>query len=211
MTHFVSSDVPGYLYVLHHDSFTHYGTDVYKLGLTINPKQRIKNYITGFIEAPKYAYVSSQFYNCKKAEKVLFYLLQAQRMKDNREFFQVPLDRSIAVIKQLEQLQPKELNRLYSQICWNIVPREVRKALLQGVDAVNVEAVSIKVDQAVSAWDDEAYDKQLQSVFDLLDTFRFCPKDPTLYYKYGYVDPEKEAYFKLRREVAQRFEGTDYD
>ena len=105
-------DKPGYLYILKNPSFEEH---VYKLGLTKNPKQRLRSYVTCYVDKSDYMYVSCLFHDCSKAEQTLFYLLRAYRMRDKREFFKLPLEDIKQQIQKLEKLSMDELNDLHRE------------------------------------------------------------------------------------------------
>jgi hypothetical protein len=84
----------GYLYIFFNESFIKsYGEDVYKLGRTSNLKCRKSTYNTSFIKESEYLYTSRQFRDAIKAERVLFFILKKYRIKSNREFFKVNLEK----------------------------------------------------------------------------------------------------------------------
>lgn len=112
----------GYLYVLWHESFAHYGKDVYKLGMTNNPTRRLQGYSPGFLSTVKYLYVSKEFKNCHEAERLLFYVLRDYRLNAHREFFRVAVEKAEAVIKNIEQLSANEIHTLYCRSKANLVP-----------------------------------------------------------------------------------------
>ena len=105
-------DKPGYLYILKNPAYEEH---VYKLGMTKNPKQRLRSYVTCYVDKSDFMYVSSLFHDCYKAEQVLFHLLRAYRLRDKREFFKVPLDVVTAHIQRLERLSMDELNEFHKE------------------------------------------------------------------------------------------------
>lgn len=117
--------VAGYLYVLWHPTFEHYGPNVYKLGMTNNPSRRLQGYSPGFLDAVKYLYVSKEFANCHEAEKVLFFALKKERLKSHREFFQLPLELAKTTIENLERLSAEEVHSLYVRARNDLVPQSV--------------------------------------------------------------------------------------
>ena len=78
-----------FVYVLHNPMFLHYGTNVYKVGYTQDPNERIKGFSTGYVEPSVMVYykqVSSQ-----QCEFKLHKMMSKYRMSENREFFNCPL------------------------------------------------------------------------------------------------------------------------
>lgn len=199
----------GYLYILFHESFAQYGQDVYKLGLSINPTQRMKSYTTPFLTNPKFLYTSSMFHDCHKAERVLFYVLQSQRLAKNREFFQIPLDRAKSIIQRLECLTRIQLDRLYNQVCLELVPYSVQMALFTG--KTNIQDAYKKIQEEVDQLSHLEYDERLAKVFDMLERFRFRPKHPELYFRHGYTDPEKDLLNRLELKSKENTDPEDND
>ena len=153
------SNSQGYLYILYNESFSYYGDDVYKIGWSIDPKNRINGYRTSFVGTCKFLYISQPFSDGYKAERLLFYLLRRERLKKNREFFCISLDRCIAIIKRLEYLevtpcvtksnlfftnqnqnqnqnkkekQKSKLDQCYQYMCLKLIPYCVEVALKDG-------------------------------------------------------------------------------
>ena len=185
----VSNGSSGYLYVLYHHTFQQYGPDVYKLGMTINPKQRLQGYTTAFADECEFKYVSDKFHNCSKAEKVLFYLLRSERLNKKREFFQLSLHRCIKMIQQLQTLSAELLDRLYTQVCFEVVPLRVQAALMN--DASKIEAELMK-------WSNNDWTEKLP--FDeYLEKFRWRPLKPEMWPTY--VVPEVQSFHDLNMKV----------
>jgi hypothetical protein len=161
----------GYLYILYNSIFKQYGDDVYKLGRTNNLNNRLKNYTTSFIEPSSYLYTSRVFHSSIKAERILFFILRKDRIREKREFFHIQLDQAISTIKQIESCTELQLNRIYNKIIKKICPYDI-------LDKLN----------------DEDYYKQLDfdysNITAYLEKFRFRPKDPSKYKLYNYVPPE---------------------
>ena len=89
----------GNLYILWNPMFDE---DVYKLGCSKNPDQRLKGYSTSYQKPSEFKYVSKLFPNKLEVEKILFKLLKNYRMEKNREFFKINIDNAINTIKDLE-------------------------------------------------------------------------------------------------------------
>lgn len=103
---------PGYLYVLKNPIYDYYHSNLYKIGLTRNLNNRIKDYTTSYPEPSEYYYTSPKFSDCQLAEKTVFYHLQQYRYQHNREFFQCPLNKIIATIENVHnQLENKNKNK----------------------------------------------------------------------------------------------------
>ncbi len=110
------SSIEGYLYILHNDVYKQYGCNVYKLGRTVNLKNRMGNYTTPFINKSEYLYVSTLFKDCIKAERILFYLLRKYRIRQQREFFDLPLENIIETIKRLNEFKEITIDKNYTAI-----------------------------------------------------------------------------------------------
>ena len=145
----------GYLYVVYNPIFA---KDVYKLGRTNNLKTRLRSYVTGYIEPSKYLYTTKMFKDCVKAERILFFLLRKYRIREQREFFELNIDRIINTIKTLENLSDKNFNLIYSKINSKICPDNI-------LELIN----------------DEDYFKLLDFDYtkynDLLEKFRYNPNN----------------------------------
>ena len=91
----------GYIYVMYNTSF---GENVYKIGCSKNPKNRLLDYTTSYLDQSIIKYTSFKFYNKFIAEKHIFELLKDYRIKPNREFFNLPLNEIIDKINTTEKL-----------------------------------------------------------------------------------------------------------
>ena len=161
-------DKPGYLYILKNASFA---ADVYKLGMTKNPKQRLRSYVTCFVDKSDFMYISSLFHDCYKAEQVLFHLLRANWLRDNREFFKVPFEQAKSCIHDLEQKSMDELNDLYASL------RSGKRALnSQDTDSHDPSALS----------DDEDRPDRTNLV-EFLNSFKFNPGLNAIVKKYAKI------------------------
>ena len=94
----------GHLYVMYNDSFQFHGKNVYKVGCSKNPQNRIKNFTTSYPTPSKFEYISKEINNKLKAEKHLFSLIDNSRLQNNREFFKIDLDVLIKEIKKVEEI-----------------------------------------------------------------------------------------------------------
>ena len=168
----------GYLYILFNSIFKQYGENVYKLGRTNNLNNRLKNYTTSFIDPSSYLYTSRVFHSSVKAERILFFILRKQRIRDKREFFHIQLENAISTIKKIEGCTETQINRIYNRIIKKICPYDILDKL-----------------------EDEDYYKQLDfdysNITAYLEKFRFRPSDPSKYKLYNYIPPEDVEFNKL--------------
>ncbi len=195
--------VKGYLYVLYHDTFQQYvdthvscaneEQEVYKLGWTIDPQQRLKDYTTSFLTPCKFLFVSGQFEDGYRAERILFYLLRRERLSKYREFFNVSLDRVIAIIQRLEGLQSQiSFVKLYAMMCMQCIPFKVLTQLSQLEEAVEY------VDRLIP----KEFDRSC-NLNDYLEQFRYKPKDIVYARNHGYLFPEEADIQMLVRSAEQ--------
>ncbi len=163
---------------MYHDSYKHYGNDIYKIGWTTDIKRRIKDYTTSYLTEPKFLYTSTQFEYGYKAERILFYLLRRNRIKNNREFFHISLDRAISIIKKLEIIQiNQDFNKLYDKMCLSLCPKELVEQLSDPTKVVTyIDKLSDDDFQNMSKLDD---------VMEFIEQFRFKPTNPKIYEKMG--------------------------
>jgi hypothetical protein len=156
----------GYLYILYHNSFEQYGSNVYKFGLSINLDQRLRSYTTSYLDKAKYLYTSARFRDCYKAEKVLFALCDQERIQRNREFFKIDLEKAISIIQNLEQLDAEELNRIFNKVYNNMLLQD-DKYKLRGEEH---KMRKVTVEGPLQTFD---------SAFDLLEHFKYRPGSKT--------------------------------
>lgn len=171
----LSQQLSGYLYVLYNDIYKSYGANVYKLGRTVNLKNRMGNYTTPFINASEYLYVSRKFEDSVKAERVLFYILRVYRIKDKREFFDLTLESIKKTFDRLSNLNDNTIDRLYSLIVTGICSQRVIE---------NLES------------DEEFYDKIIRDanrMDEYFNQFKFRPQNPEFYKKWGYIPEEEKS------------------
>jgi hypothetical protein len=176
------NDTNGYLYIMYNSVFKQYGENVYKLGRTNNLKNRMTSgYTTSYIEPSEYLYTTRLFTNCIQAERILFFLLRKNRIRDKREFFKVDLQVIKDTILSIEQLTDTQMTNVYKRIINQICPDNI-------IDKLN----------------DEDYNNILN--FDnsnidlLLEKFRYRPKvirDYHLPYL-SLLFPEKNELNKLK-------------
>ena len=109
----------GYLYILFNESYKHYGDSTFKFGRTQNLRNRIFTYNTSFVHDSEYLYTSRLFNDSIEAERVLFYLMKEHRIKKNKEFFNITLERGIDYIKQVSNLSDETIERISNMIVKN--------------------------------------------------------------------------------------------
>jgi hypothetical protein len=167
----------GYLYILYHPSFLSYGENVYKLGMTINPKQRLQSYSPSFLASATFVLLSEKIEDCFKGEKILFYLLRGERLAKNREFFKVKVARCQYIFEQLKLLNLSQINHIYSQVCWSIVPLKTKLFFEQ--DPQQRE----KIEEELSKWSSNEWTNNMP-YDEFLERFRFKPSKPEMYPEY---------------------------
>ena len=91
----------GYLYVLYNPVYASYGNNVYKLGKALDCQQRLKGYVTSYLEPCEIKYQSRLIPYHGRGRTILFSRLRNFRMKKNREFFQCELT---LIQKQIEEV-----------------------------------------------------------------------------------------------------------
>lgn len=185
----------GKLYILWHETFAQYGEDIYKIGRSVNVEDRMRNaYTTPFLTQASYKYISSQFKDVIRAERILFYLLKSERIRSQREFFHIPLDRAISLMKRLETLEHQyPFVKLYAMMCMQLIPFKLLKAL--------------KNEEDIVSYFDTLNQKQFDETLDVdtwFDQFRFRPKKPEIYKAMGlsFALPEDETLTKLIQSCA---------
>jgi hypothetical protein len=169
----------GYLYILYHPSFLSYGENVYKLGMTINPKQRLQSYSTSFLHQAIFLFISDKLSDCYKAEKVLFYLLRSERVATNREFFVVDLKRCEYMIRCIGSLSPYELSFMYTKVCWNVVPLKVKLAF----ETCDENEARQNIEEELSKWSSNEWTQNIP-YDEFLERYRFRPSRPEMYPEY---------------------------
>lgn len=81
----------GFVYVLYNECFEHYGTGVYKLGMTNDPQKRLGQYTTSYIHPSEYLLLHETD-NALEIEQRVFKELKSKRISSKREFFRCSLD-----------------------------------------------------------------------------------------------------------------------
>jgi hypothetical protein len=173
----MSFTFPGYLYIMYNDCYEHYGTNFYKLGRSKNPEQRMSGYRTPFIDKSKYLYVSERsFKDSVAAEYVLFCLLKKFRVHPKREFFNYKLDSIIETIQILEQMNDEDITQIYSKLKNTVFTNFYIKKYFEGLPQIT-ENVYNGLDE-------------------FFDAFKFRPKHPEDYYRFGYREDNHELKLK---------------
>ena len=185
---FCKEDRPGYLYCLFNKMYTAYGSDVYKLGHTCNPSQRINDYMTSYIDESEYKYVTERrFENSLKAERVLFFLLRRNRLRKNREFFCIGLAEIIDTMKRVEAIPMEKIDKIYKIILNEYCSERVFE---------NIEDSVHYLDCLVSP-----------DVF--FEQFKFRPKNPEMYRKFGYIPERDQDWYDLQGKLYNKFTDAE--
>jgi len=170
----------GFLYVMWNKMFLSYGEHVYKLGRTSCLESRLNNYVTSYIDPCEYKYTSNRiFENSIQAERLLFFLLRRFRLRKNREFFKADLDLVIETVKKIEAISDEKIEKMYKRILMDFC----------------------KDDMMNDDKDDYKYLECMVSPDLFFEQFRFRPKNPEMYYKFGYVEPEKIDWYVLNYKI----------
>jgi len=176
----MDSEYKGYLYCLWNKMFSSYGENVYKLGRTSCLQNRLNNYVTTYIEPSEYKYTTNRvFQNSCHAERLLFFLLRRYRVKKNREFFDVPLETITETMKKIEVMPDVKITKLYHRILKDYCSDNVLE---------NEE-------------DDSHFLDCMESLDEFFEKYRFRPKNPAMYYKFGYIEPEVNDWYVLNYRV----------
>lgn len=167
-----SPNHPGYLYILHNECYKYYGKEFFKLGRTKDPKQRMNGYRTPFVDKSKFLYISTtNFEDSIAAEHILFSILKSYRIHPKREFFNCSLQLAIDTIQTLESLPSDEMSVIYNKL-------------------KNTAFTNYYIKKYFSKLPLEEF--QYSETDDFFQQFMFKPKNPNMYYKYGYKKDEKE-------------------
>jgi T5orf172 domain len=187
--------ISGWLYCLYNECFKSYGSNVYKLGRTMNLKQRLSQYTTSYIQPSHFICVSfRKFRDSRKAEAVLFYILRMYRIVENREFFNIPSVQVRFILDRLSNLSDDLIEELYSQILQKVVPKDIYDQIIDTEEEFEWVHKSLEY----KSWLDEFFQK-----------FRFRPKDPSFYHRTGLrPEEEEELYHLIVR--AKEFKQSQY-
>lgn len=180
MNNQLSEDKSGHLYCLYNKMYLTYGDDVFKLGHTSNPVKRITDYMTSYIDESEYKYVTERrFENSLKAERILFFLLRRNRLRKNREFFKSPVDDIIDTMKRVEEIPNEKIEKMYKIILNEYCSERIFE---------NIEDTVHYLDCLVSP--DSFFDK-----------FKFRPKNPEVYRKFGYIPDRDNDWYILQSKL----------
>lgn len=169
----------GYLYCLWNRMFLAYGEHVYKLGRTSCLESRLGNYVTSYIEPSEYKYTTNRiFENSCHAERLLFFLLRRYRIKRNREFFNIELKNVIDTMKKIEAMTDEKISKMYNKIINDFF----NEKLMENDD-------------------DDNHFLDCMSLDTFFEQFRFKPKNPEMYYKFGYIEPEVNDWYVLNYRI----------
>ena len=94
----------GYIYCMHNKMYNYDGNENYKCGCTNNPKARIDNFVTPYIDKTNYVFISAKLFDKNLAETLLFFYLRDYRVTQNREFFNCNNKIIIKAIKKVEKI-----------------------------------------------------------------------------------------------------------
>lgn len=173
----MSFSVPGYLYIMYNDCYEYYGKDFYKLGRTHNPDQRMTGYRTPFLDKSKFLYVSERrFDNSIAAEFIMFCILKKYRIDPRREFVVRNIDNIIEVIQILESMSSEDILKLYRTLKDTPFTAYYIKQFFKEVPSIA--------------------DNVYEYLDEFFDQFKFRPKNPEMYYKFGYKEDVKELKLK---------------
>ncbi len=167
----INDDKSGVLYCMNNEMFE---TDIYKIGRTKDIIKRKKNYTTPYIKEIEYLYVTKYLPDCKKAEKILHYLLKKYRINQDREFFKINIKIIIENMKFIENLDYYILNFYYNKINQGLNP------------IINI----YDKEELIIIMNNLQISNQIETFF---EKFKFRPKDPSYYrikrsYVYTYQD-----------------------
>ena len=119
----------GYLYILNNICFN---KDIYKLGRTKDLKSRLSTYNTGNLINSEYLFISKIFTNSCYAETILFFLLKKYRIKQNKEFFNITLQKAIATIQVIENLSDETIERVNNMILKDSISKHILELIESG-------------------------------------------------------------------------------
>jgi len=107
------NDTMGCVYIMYNNAFKNYGENVYKIGSTKNIEQRLKSFVTCYIENVEIKYKTEQIKNYVLIEKIVHDKLEKYRINKKREFFNYPLDEIISLIKNINLMQEDEIKNYF--------------------------------------------------------------------------------------------------
>ena len=171
----------GWLYCLYNRCFVAYGNHVFKLGRTNCLKQRMRSYVTTYVDPSHFVCISQrEFRNSRKAEAVLFYVLRRYRIREQREFFNVCVEQISHVMDRISCLSDDTIDDIYIDILRKCCPTEIiDKVLNHQIDLDEEEKWFYKSSSYLN-WLDEYFEK-----------YRFKPTNPEFYKNSGYREIEQ--------------------
>ena len=176
----------GFIYILYNEVFTKYGKNVFKIGRTSNLKQRLQSYSTGYIEPSKFLFTSKQFEDSEKVEELIFYLLRRNRVRQQREFFDVEIDTAREVIMKLEKCSSLVILKMYSWLQFKCGQ----------IDTFINENEIDSLTEKISTLDIELKESK-DYLSDFFEKYRFKPKYPNDYIQHGYKPIELNEIYRL--------------
>lgn len=173
----MSFSVPGYLYIMFNDCYEYYGNHFYKLGRTHNPVQRMTGYRTPFLDKSQYLYISERrFDNSIVAEYIMFCILKKYKVHPKREFIVHELDKIIEVIQILESMSSEDILKLYKTLKDTTFTAYYIKQFFKELPSIT--------------------ENVYEDLDEFFDKFKFRPKHPETYYKFGYREDKNELKLK---------------
>lgn len=112
----------GYIYIMYNEMFSYYGDNIYKIGKAKDIAKRMNGYTTSYLTPPEIKFTSIECSNACLIESLVFYKLNSNRMRNNREFFQLPIEEIIETIESIiskynyTELSKEEIIKLESEI-----------------------------------------------------------------------------------------------
>ena len=159
----------GYLYCVWNEMYNQIGPNVVKLGETKNLKKRLEGYRTQYVKPSEYLCISHRkFKNSKKAEHILFYILNRYRIRKQREFFDAPPKLIRDCITEISNCSDDIISQVYEKICKSIC-------------CVSPEECLEYIENPSTSWFCNKLDLKDKSIDAYFEQFRFKPKHPEHY------------------------------
>jgi hypothetical protein len=98
----------GYIYIIYNPSYSLISKNIYKIGITNDPKTRLRALSTGHILNSSIVYISQLSINYRYCDSIIKHNLR--KYKINREIYNIDLD---IAIKEIENTVYKNNNPLY--------------------------------------------------------------------------------------------------
>jgi hypothetical protein len=176
------SSTTGFIYCIHNDVYNTYGTNVYKLGRTINLNARKSTYNTGFIKNSKYLIVSREFHNCIKAERILFFILRKYRIKEKKEFFNASIDLIKSTFDRINNFSNEFIDILYSHLLNKFCKDDIIERLENGSEEEDEEFSKFLINdynELTNFFEQFRY-KPSQKMIELFPSFKYLLDLPEL-------------------------------